>query len=75
MSDTVDPALAGKALDEGARAYPRFAAMKPRIEKVKLFKGAALTVKFDDDKRVQGDPDNHAYEKVVLKAYRALGGD
>jgi hypothetical protein len=73
MTD-VDAALAAKALEEGARAYPRFAAMKPRIELVKLFKGSTLTVKFEDDKRVPGDPDNHAYEKVVLKTYRALGG-
>ncbi len=70
--EAIDPALAAKALEEGARAFPRFAEMEPRIEVVKLFRGSTLQVKFGKDQRKQGDPDNFAYEKVVLKTYRAL---
>ena len=72
--ERIDEALAARALEDGARAFPQFADMKPRIEVVKLFRGSTLQVKFGDDKRQQGDPDNFAYEKVVLKTYRALAG-
>lgn len=71
----IDPGHAAKALEEGVRAYPRFAAMKPFIERLKLFRGSTLVLKFGDDRRVQGDPDNFAFEKVVLKTYRALAGE
>ena len=67
--------LARRAIDEGLRAFPKFAAMAPRIEEVKLFRGSTLTVKFGADRRAEGDPDNFAFEKVVLKTYRALAGD
>jgi hypothetical protein len=70
----IDAAHAAQAIAEGFRAFPKFAAMKPRIDEVKLFRGSSLTVKFDEDKRVEGDPDNFAFEKVVLKTYRALAG-
>lgn len=68
----IDAALAEKALAEGLRVHPRFAAMKPFIEQVKLFRGTTLQVKFREDARVPGDPENFAFEKVVLKTYRAL---
>ncbi len=67
----IDAARAQKAVEEGLRAFPKFAGMKPRIEEVVLFRGSTLMVKFDDDRRVEGDPDNFAFEKVVLKSYRA----
>ena len=63
-----------KAIAEGLKAYPKFTAMEPRIEEVKLFRGSTLMVKFGKDTRVEGDPDNFAFEKVVLKTYRALQG-
>lgn len=70
----IDAAQAAKALAEGLRAFPKFEAMKPRIEEVKLFRGSTLMVKFDEDRRQEGDPDNFAFERVVLKTYRALTG-
>jgi hypothetical protein len=72
MDDAIDPALAAKALEEGAKAFPQFASMKPRLEVVKLFRGSQIVVKYGEDRRTKGDPDNFAYEKVVVKAYRAL---
>ncbi len=71
--EKIDPARAEKAVAEGLRAYPKFAAMKPFLENVKLFRGSQLVVKFGDDKREKGDPDNFAFEKVVVKSYRAGG--
>ncbi len=71
--ETIDPTKAAQALAEGAKAYPRFAGMNPYLELVKLFRGSQLVVKFKDDRREKGDPENFAYEKVVVKAYRALG--
>ena len=68
----IDGEKAKKAIDEGLRAFPKFAAMEPRIEEVKLFRGSSLLVKFGNDRRVEGDPDNFGFEKVVLKSYRAL---
>jgi len=65
---------AKKAIEEGLKAFPKFSSMEPRIEEVKLFRGSTLMVKFGSDKRVEGDPDNFAFEKVVLKTYRALAG-
>ena len=62
------------AIAEGLKAYPKFAAMDPRIEEIKLFRGSTLMVKFGKDQRVEGDPDNFAFEQVVLKTYRALAG-
>jgi hypothetical protein len=70
----IDPVHSEKALAQGLAAFPKFAAMKPRIEEVKLFRGSSLTVKFDQDQRREGDPDNFAFEKVVLKTYRSLAG-
>lgn len=67
-------AHAKRALEEGLKAYPKFAGMAPRIEEVKLFRGSTLQVKFGTDLRKDGDPDNFAFEKVVLKTYRALQG-
>jgi hypothetical protein len=72
--EPVDQQLAAKALAAGLAAYPRFAAMKPYVERVALFRGSMLKVEFLDDKRVEGDPDNFAFEKVVVKKYRELGG-
>lgn len=71
----VDPDLAAKALEEGLKAFPRFAAMGPRLERVALFKGSMLAVKFADDRREKGDPENFMFEKAVVKAYRALAGE
>ncbi len=70
----IDPALVAKAIDEGVKAFPKFAAMKPRLERVQLFKGSMLAVKFEDDRRETGDPDNFQFEKLVVKTYRALEG-
>lgn len=70
----MDEAKMKQAVDEGLRAFPKFAAMAPRIEEVKLFRGSTLMVKFGKDERREGDPDNFAFEKVVLKTYRALAG-
>ncbi len=70
-----DATLAKRAIEEGLKAFPKFAGMEPRIEEVKLFRGSTLQVKFGRDSRVDGDPDNFAFEKTVLKAYRALHGD
>ena len=55
-------------------SQPRYNLLEPRIEEVKLFRGSTLMVKFGKDTRVEGDPDNFAFEKVVLKTYRALSG-
>jgi hypothetical protein len=71
----VEAAHATKAIEEGLRAFPRFAAMKPRLERVQLFRGSTLMVRYDDDQRQQGDPDNFAFEKLVIKTYRALSGE
>jgi len=68
----IDEAKAKQAIEEGCRQFPAFAAMEPRIEEVKLFRGSTLQVKFGKDARREGDPDNFAFEKAVLKAYRAL---
>jgi hypothetical protein len=70
----IDPALATKAIEEGLKAFPKFASMEPRIEEVKLFRGSTLQVKFGADSRTEGDPDNFAFEKVVLKTFRSLAG-
>ncbi len=69
-----DQAHAQRAIEEGLKAFPKFANMAPRIEEVKLFRGSTLQVKFGADQRKDGDPDNFAFEKVVLKTYRALAG-
>jgi len=71
----VDPALAAKAIEEGVKAFPKFAAMGARLERVPLFKGSMLALKFADDKREKGDPDNFMFEKAVVKGYRALAGE
>lgn len=76
MSDRpVDPALAAKAIEEGVKAFPKYAEMGPRLERVPLFKGSMLAVRFADDRREKGDPDNFMFEKAVVKAYRALAGE
>lgn len=76
MAETpIDSALAAKAIDEGLRAFPKFAAMKPRLERVQLFKGSMLALKFEDDRREKGDPDNFQFEKLVVKTYRTLTGE
>jgi len=69
-----DSAHAARAIEEGLKAFPKFTSMEPRIEEVKLFRGSTLQVKFGKDARKDGDPDNFAFEKVVLKTYRALAG-
>jgi hypothetical protein len=71
----IDPALAAKALEEGLRAFPKYAAMKPRLERIQLFKGSMLALKFEDDRREKGDPDAFAFEKLVVKTYRGLAGE
>lgn len=71
----IDPALAAKAIDEGLRAFPKFAAMKPGLERVQLFKGSMLRLTFEDDRREKGDPDGFQFEKLVVKAYRSLAGE
>ena len=71
----INPDLAAKALEEGIMVYPKFAAMKPYLERVPLFKGSMILVKFGDDRRVKGDPENFMFEKLVVKAYRALAGE
>jgi hypothetical protein len=71
----IDPALAAKALEEGTKAFAKFAAMEPYLERVQLFKGSMLAVKFKKDAREKGDPDNFQFEKLVVKAYRALAGE
>ena len=71
----IDPALATRAIEEGTRAFPKFLPMQPFLERVQLFKGSMLAVKFKDDKREKGDPDNFQFEKLIVKAYRALAGD
>jgi hypothetical protein len=71
----IDPALAAQALEEGFKAFPKFAAMKPRLERVQLFKGSMLAVKFEDDRRLKDDPENFQFEKTVVKTYRSLAGD
>ena len=70
-SEKVDASRAAAAIAEGLRAYPKFAGMKPYLEYVKLFRGGQLVVKFAEDRREIGDPDNFAFEKVVVKTYRA----
>lgn len=76
MSDKpIDPAHAAKAIEEGLKAFPKFAAMGPRLERVQLFKGSMLALKYADDKREKGDPDNFMFEKAVVKGYRALAGE
>lgn len=72
---TVNRELAEKAIAEGTKAFPKYATMKPALERVALFKGSMLTVKFGDDKRVKGDPENFEFEKLVVKTYRALAGE
>ena len=72
---SIDPALAAKALGEGLRAFPKFAAMEPFLERVQHFRGSAFAVKFRDDRRVKGDPENFTFEKAVVKAYKALAGE
>lgn len=49
--------------------------MKPYLERVPLFKGSMILVKFGDDRRVMGGPENFMFEKLVVKAYRALAGE
>jgi hypothetical protein len=73
-SDAIDPSLAERALAEATTTYPKFASMKPYLEMVKLFRGSQIVVKFKDDKREKGDPDNFSFEKAVVRAYRALLG-
>jgi hypothetical protein len=71
----IDAAPAAKAIEEGTRAFPRFAEMKPYLARIALFRGHTLQVKFHEDRRAQGDPDNFAFEKIVVKTYRALAGE
>lgn len=68
--DTIDPERAARAVAAGLAAYPKFQGMSPYLENVKLFRGSQLVVKFKDDRREKGDPDNFAFEKVVVKTYR-----
>jgi len=70
----IDAPKAAQAIAEAVKAFPAFASMEPRIEEVKLFRGSTLQVKYGKDSRRDGDPDNFAFEKAVLKAYRALVG-
>jgi hypothetical protein len=75
LDKPIDPALAAKAIAEGLAAFPKFAGMKPRLERIQLFKGSMLALKFDDDRREKGDPENFQLEKLVVKSYRALAGE
>ncbi len=69
--EKIDEGKASRAIAEGTKAYPKFANMSPYLEIVKLFRGSQIVVKFKDDRREKGDPDNFAFEKIVVKAYRA----
>ena len=72
--ETIDPALAEKAIAAGLALHPELAASEPRLVRVPVFRGTALRVVYGlEDARPEGTV-AWDFQNAIVKEYKRLEG-